>query len=94
MSTASKMLESHPQPLGEIDRVKLTAAIDACAERNQACTACADACLSEDDVDDLTSPNAYAHASIALTSAQRRAEHCRAKQVTTPSSPKRCWRRV
>jgi hypothetical protein len=54
MSTASKMLESHPQPLGEIDRVKLTAAIDACAECNQACTACADACLSEDDVDDLT----------------------------------------
>lgn len=54
MSTATKMLESHPHPLGEIDRVKLTASIDACAECNQACTACADACLSEDDVDDLT----------------------------------------
>ena len=54
MSTASKKLESHPHPLGQIDRVKLTASIDACAECNQACTACADACLSEDDVDHLT----------------------------------------
>ena len=41
MSTANKMLESHPHPLGQIDRVKLTAAIDACADCNQACTACA-----------------------------------------------------
>src|SRR6201997_5330481 len=54
MSTANKMLESHPHPLGQIDRVKLTAVIDACADCNQACTACADACLSEDDVDHLT----------------------------------------
>jgi hypothetical protein len=54
MSTTRKMLESHPHPLAEIDLVKLTAAIDACAECNQACTACADACLSEYDVDDLT----------------------------------------
>ena len=48
------MLESHPHPLGQIDRVKLTASIDACGECNQARTACADLCLSEDDVDDLT----------------------------------------
>jgi len=54
MSIASKMLESHPHPLGQIDRVQLTASIDACAECNQACTACADACLGEDDVADLT----------------------------------------
>ena len=54
MSTATKMLESHPHSLGEIDLAKLTASIDACAECNQAYTACADACLSEDDVDDLT----------------------------------------
>jgi uncharacterized membrane protein len=53
MTVTLPMLESHPG-IAEIDRVVLADTIDelvACAE---ACTACADACLSEPDVAELT----------------------------------------
>lgn len=49
-----KMLESYPKDLGGIDREKLATCIEACFECGQTCTACADACLSEDMVADLT----------------------------------------
>ncbi|HEX2176668.1 MAG TPA: four-helix bundle copper-binding protein [Nocardioidaceae bacterium] len=54
MSTTSEMLRTYPADLGEVDRSKLTACIEACIECAQSCTACADACLSEDKVAELT----------------------------------------
>ncbi|GAA1803857.1 four-helix bundle copper-binding protein [Luedemannella flava] len=47
------MLETYPQPIN-LDRSVLADAIDALVACSQACTACADACLSEDMVADLT----------------------------------------
>jgi hypothetical protein len=44
------MLDTYPKDLGGVDRDKLRTCIK-CA---QACTACADACLSEDSVAELT----------------------------------------
>jgi len=53
MTTTSAMIESTPADIG-FDREKLAAGIDACFECAQTCTACADACLSEDMVAELT----------------------------------------
>jgi len=53
MAVAQEMLETYPQDLGGIDRAKLVACIEACAECAQACTACADACLAEQMVAEL-----------------------------------------
>jgi hypothetical protein len=50
----SDMLATYPKDLGGIDRDKLTAGIEACFECTQVCSACADACLSEDMVGELT----------------------------------------
>lgn len=47
-STISSMLKTYPRDLGAIDQAKLATCIAACFESAQACTACADACLSED----------------------------------------------
>jgi hypothetical protein len=47
------MLETYPQSIN-LDGQKLAAAIDALIACSQACTACADACLSEDMVAELT----------------------------------------
>ncbi|GAA1349453.1 four-helix bundle copper-binding protein [Catellatospora bangladeshensis] len=47
------MLESHPAKIG-FDRGRLAEAIDALTTCAQTCTACADACLSEDSVAELT----------------------------------------
>src|SRR4051795_1973819 len=47
------MLDAYPQPIN-LDRAKLAAAIDAMLACGEACTACADACLSEDMVAELT----------------------------------------
>lgn len=44
------MLDAYPKDLGDINRKKLTNCIAACFECAQTCTACADACLSEDNV--------------------------------------------
>ncbi|MEU1396921.1 four-helix bundle copper-binding protein [Micromonospora zamorensis] len=52
-STTMSMLETYPKSIN-LDRPKLAAAIDALNDCAQACTACADACLSEDMVADLT----------------------------------------
>lgn len=49
------MLETHPKGLGGLDQDKLAECIAACFDCAQVCTACADACLSEDMVADLTS---------------------------------------
>jgi hypothetical protein len=54
MTATAQMLETYPKDLGHIDRGKLEACIAACFECAQVCTACADACLSEDMVADLT----------------------------------------
>ncbi len=54
MSTATDMLRTYPKDLGSIDQAALAASIDACFECAQTCTACADACLAEDMVADLT----------------------------------------
>ena len=53
MTAASQMLETYPKDLGGIDKGKLAACIEASFECAQACTACADACLSEDMVAEL-----------------------------------------
>ncbi|WP_239163511.1 four-helix bundle copper-binding protein [Paractinoplanes rishiriensis] len=47
------MLETYPKSIN-LDRQKLAAAIDALIACGGACTACADACLSEDTVGELT----------------------------------------
>jgi hypothetical protein len=54
MTTTSTvpMLENHPAPIG-IDRVQLGAAIDTIIMCSEACTMCADACLSEEMVGQL-----------------------------------------
>lgn len=53
MTTTLPMLETHPRPY-TVDRAQLAATIDAVADCAEACTACADACLGEDMVADLT----------------------------------------
>ena len=47
------MLETYPQSIN-LDRQQIAATIDALIACSQACTACADACLSEDMVAELT----------------------------------------
>ena len=53
MSTTEQMLETYPAGLGGIDKSRLAEGIDACVDCAQVCTACADACLSEDMIDEL-----------------------------------------
>jgi hypothetical protein len=53
MTTAMPMLDAYPKSIN-LDRTKLAAAIDALMGCAGACTACADACLSEDMVAELT----------------------------------------
>ena len=53
MAYAEEMLETHPWE-GHVDRAILARCIEACVECEQVCTACADACLSEEGVADLT----------------------------------------
>ncbi|MCP2030731.1 hypothetical protein L1277_000795 [Okibacterium sp. HSC-33S16] len=54
MTHITSMLETYPKDLGDIDRQRLADCIAACFECAQTCTACADACLSEDMVAELT----------------------------------------
>jgi hypothetical protein len=54
VTQAAAMLETYPVDLGDVDRDKLTACIEACVACAQTCTACADACLSEENVAELT----------------------------------------
>ena len=54
MHTLEQMLTTYPKDLGDIDTARLTQTIGRLIECAQACTACADACLSEDNVADLT----------------------------------------
>ena len=49
MSFAREMLDAAPGPI-DLDRDALVAAIEACADSVQACTACADSSLAEEDV--------------------------------------------
>ena len=48
------MLDAYPKDLGSIDKAKLVECIQACFECAQTGTACADACLNEDMVGELT----------------------------------------
>lgn len=52
MAGAEQMLETHPRP-GHVDRGALARCIEACFQCEQTCTACADACLSEEQVDQM-----------------------------------------
>ncbi|MEU2661366.1 four-helix bundle copper-binding protein [Micromonospora sp. DT46] len=52
-STTMPMLETYPKSIN-LDRAKLAAVVEALNTCAQACTACADACLSEDMVAELT----------------------------------------
>lgn len=52
-STTVPMLETHPRPI-TADRTRLGAAIDTLIMCSEACTSCADACLSEEMVASLT----------------------------------------
>lgn len=54
MSVVSEMLNAYPKDLGDVDKGKLSACIEACLACSQACTACADACLGEDMVPAMT----------------------------------------
>jgi hypothetical protein len=47
-----EMIESYPAEI-KLDREPIAKAIEALMECSQACTACADACLSEDQIDSL-----------------------------------------
>jgi hypothetical protein len=47
------MLQAYPGPTGNADPAALARAIDECLACFQACTACADACLSEEELADL-----------------------------------------
>lgn len=53
MAIAKDMLNVHPV-IGQLDSDALAACIRHCFDAAQACTACADACLSEPDARDLT----------------------------------------
>lgn len=50
----SAMIDAHPQGAGSIDKERLAEGIAACLECAQTCTVCADACLGEDMVADLS----------------------------------------
>jgi hypothetical protein len=52
-TTTLSMLDAYPQAIN-LNRHKLAATIDTLIACSQACTACADACLSEDMVAELT----------------------------------------
>lgn len=52
MSATAKMLQTHPAPM-QVNRDRLTSFIEETFQCAQACTACADACLSESQVQDL-----------------------------------------
>jgi Domain of Unknown Function (DUF326) len=52
-TTTVPMMNTYPLPIN-LDRAKLAATIDALISCSEACTACADACLSEDAVNELT----------------------------------------
>jgi hypothetical protein len=53
MSHARQMLDAAPAEVVEFEPGDLTAAIDASLDAAQACVACADACLAEENVADL-----------------------------------------
>lgn len=53
MAQASAMLDTYPADLGRVDKAALARCIEACFDCAQICTACADACLSEQNVADL-----------------------------------------
>lgn len=52
MTHTQEMLETYPKSIN-LDRTLIGDCIDACLDTAQACTSCADACLSEDSVADL-----------------------------------------
>jgi hypothetical protein len=52
-TTALPMLQTYPKSIN-LDEEKLAAAIDSLVTCSQTCSACADACLSEDMVTELT----------------------------------------
>lgn len=54
MTNTSTMMRQHPDPHG-LDHDVLVACIEACFDCQQVCTSCADACLSEEKVDNLRS---------------------------------------
>jgi hypothetical protein len=54
MSQATAMLDTYPMDLGWVDKRVLSASIETCYDCSQTCTACADACLSEEMVAELT----------------------------------------
>jgi hypothetical protein len=53
MANAQAMLDTYPQTVN-VDKALLAAAVEEALSCFQTCTACADACLSEDMVADLT----------------------------------------
>ena len=54
MSAITDMLRTSPKDLSGIDQAALATCIDACFECTTICTSCADACLAEYMVADLT----------------------------------------
>ena len=55
MSLIRDMLTSHPAGNSTVDMDAVAAAIEACFDCVQTCTACADACLGEDMLGDMVS---------------------------------------
>lgn len=54
MTQASAMLDTYPADLGRVNKQDLAMCIEACFDCTQTCTACADACLSEQMIMELT----------------------------------------
>jgi hypothetical protein len=53
MSRVAEMIDAHPHDLSAVDRAVLVECVEACFDCGQVCTACADACLSEEGVAEL-----------------------------------------
>ena len=90
MSHVTAMLDAYPKDLGNIDRQKLADCIHACFACGETCTACADACLSEDMVAELTKC-IRTNLDCADICTQP-ARCCPGTPATTPTSPEPCWR--
>lgn len=86
-STTLPMLETYPQSIN-LDRRKLAATIAALIVCSEACTGCADACLSEGMVAELT--KCIRTTWTAPTSAPPQPESCPGTPATTRTSAVPC----
>lgn len=89
----ASMLKSDPEEPADVDRVKLAACIAACFECARTCTACADACLSEDSVAELTAciRTNLDCADICTTTGHALSRYSSDDPNTTLDTVRACW---